>query len=119
MAKAAAEEAVRLNPYEGLYMLSLGDLELLRKDYDRAYYFFKEAANSQPMNPRMQMACAYSIFLQAVCEKDFAARDRLLKKGFLYYQRGIAGGRLKDAVKNESSYAVIKNALKDMGLEVI
>ena len=119
MAKAAAEEAVRLNPYEGLYMLSLGDLELLRKDYDRAYYFFKEAANSQPMNPRMQMACAYSIFLQAVCEKDFAARDRLLKKGFLYYQRGIAGGRLKDAAKNENSYTVIKNALKDMGLEVI
>lgn len=120
-AKIAIDKAIELNPYKTTYLIANGGLELWHKDYEGASSFFKEASLREPYNPLIQMVYSYALFWQGIHEKDMEEKERLLRKGLVYYSTATHLDRsltLKSIITDEISYMLLRDILRKEGIEV-
>ncbi|MFA4982098.1 MAG: O-antigen ligase family protein [Candidatus Omnitrophota bacterium] len=120
-ALGAIDRAIKLNPYNGLYLVSRGELESWAGHYGAADKSFKEAALREPRNALRQIAYAYFLFRLGLSDKDEAARKAALKKGLAYY---LIAKSLRQSISfaplsgDESMYKNFKKSLAGEGIVI-
>lgn len=115
------ENARRLNPYNTVYIIAEGEIELIGNNYEKASLFFREASFAEPNNPFTQMAYACSLFQWAAAEDSEREKGILIKKGLVYYNKAKALDRninIKSLMKNEASYIYLRSSLRKKGIDV-
>lgn len=118
-ARFSLEKALELNKCKTKYLLLLAGLESRRGNYLEAEALLGKAMDQEPNNQTVRMAYAYELFLRAIKEKDMATREKLLRKGFVYYSMVWGKGViLKHVAPDDASYSFVKGSLKKMGLNV-
>ena len=66
------------------------------------------------------MAYSYALLLQAINESDQDKKEKLLKKGFIYYNMGRSsrGLGLGSIMKNTDNLETFKSILKKEGIKI-
>jgi len=117
----AFNKAIQLNPYKTEYRIEMAQVYSMRYDYVKAFGALQEATLMEPNNPRTHLAYAYMLFWKAIDENDIEERGKLLKKGIIYYKMAGALSKhtyLSSVIKDEVTYYLLINSLKEDGISV-
>ena len=118
--RQAIDETRRLNPYKLSYLFAAGNLDLWKGRYGSASLIFRDAFLQEPNNYRVCLAYSYALLLQAINESDQDKKEKLLKKGFIYYNMGRSsrGSGLGSIMKNTDNLETFKSILKKEGIKI-
>jgi len=120
-AEKALDKALVLNPYDGEYKIERAQIYYLRYDHDKAFSEMEKVILSEPNNPKAHFVYSYMLFWKAINESDAQEKGKLIKKGIVYYNRALALTKhthLSSVIKDKMTYYLLKNALKEEGIEV-